>query len=276
MTNTPKKIQSKIETLQNRRKTRFTCTISDERGDELLYNNVPISKVVEDKSLGKVIGLLWLKKDLPDRAVEFITLVLIILADHGPAVSGATNTIITARAGKDLVSSLVSWLLTIWPRFGGAIDGAAKRLFESVKNGDDASTVLSLHKKQGKLIQWIGHKVKSKYDPDKRCEIIDGIAKTFPNTPHYDLAREVEALTLEKKPNLILNVDGAIAALLLDMLYVLQFTSKEIQQYIDVGLFNGFFVLARSIGFIGHYLDQQRLNEWLYRTSWEDIHYGNE
>jgi len=61
---------------------------------------------------------------------------------------------------------------------------------------------------------------------------------------------------------------------LLDMLYVLQLSQKEIQQYIDAGLFNGFFVLARSIGFIGHYLDQQRLNEWLYRTPWEDIHYG--
>jgi citrate synthase len=38
-------------------------------------------------------------------------------------------------------------------------------------------------------------------------------------------------------------------------------------------LFNGIFVLSRSIGFIGHYLDQQRLQEWLHRTSWEDILY---
>ena len=36
-----------------------------------------------------------------------------VSADHGPAVSGAHNTIVTARAGKDLVSSLVSGLLTI-------------------------------------------------------------------------------------------------------------------------------------------------------------------
>jgi hypothetical protein len=36
-----------------------------------------------------------------------------ITADHGPAVSGAHNTIVCARAGKDLVSSLVSGLLTI-------------------------------------------------------------------------------------------------------------------------------------------------------------------
>lgn len=36
-----------------------------------------------------------------------------VTADHGPAVSGAHNTIVCARAGKDLVSSLVSGLLTI-------------------------------------------------------------------------------------------------------------------------------------------------------------------
>jgi hypothetical protein len=31
-----------------------------------------------------------------------------LCADHGPCVSGAHNSIVTARAGKDLVSSLVS------------------------------------------------------------------------------------------------------------------------------------------------------------------------
>jgi len=36
-----------------------------------------------------------------------------VTADHGPAVSGAHNTIICARAGKDLISSLASGLLTI-------------------------------------------------------------------------------------------------------------------------------------------------------------------
>ena len=49
-----------------------------------------------------------------------------VTADHGPAVSGAHNTIIASRAGKDLISSLASDLLTIGDRFGGALDGAAK------------------------------------------------------------------------------------------------------------------------------------------------------
>lgn len=38
---------------------------------------------------------------------------MVITADHGPAVSGAVNTIVTARAGKDLLSSLTAGLLTI-------------------------------------------------------------------------------------------------------------------------------------------------------------------
>lgn len=40
-----------------------------------------------------------------------------LTADHGPAVSGAHNTIVCARAGKDLISSLVSGLLTIVNKF---------------------------------------------------------------------------------------------------------------------------------------------------------------
>lgn len=57
-----------------------------------------------------------------------------VTADHGPAVSGAHNTIVTARAGKDLVSALCSGLLTIGPRFGGALDKAAE-MFTQVRFG---------------------------------------------------------------------------------------------------------------------------------------------
>jgi len=46
-------------------------------------------------------------------------MILMVTADHGPAVSGAHNTIVTARAGKDLISSLVSGLLTIGPFWWG-------------------------------------------------------------------------------------------------------------------------------------------------------------
>ena len=33
-------------------------------------------------------------------ATKFIEMILMVTADHGPAVSGAHNTIVTARAGR--------------------------------------------------------------------------------------------------------------------------------------------------------------------------------
>jgi len=72
-------------------------------------------------------------------------------------------------------------------------------------------------KRQGKNIPGIGHKVKSKFNPDVRCKILDELAESFPTSEYLSFAKQVETLTLEKKSNLILNVDGYIAAMLLDI-----------------------------------------------------------
>lgn len=49
--------------------------------------------------------------------------------------------------------------------------------------------------------------------------------------------------------------------------------SEEAQEYINIGAINSLFVLGRSIGFIGHYMDQKRLKQGLYRHPWDDISY---
>ena len=100
-----------------RKSTNLICTISDDRGEEVLYAGKPLSRVLEDgMGIGGVIGLLWFKKEIPPWAAEFIELVLQIVADHGPAVSAAHNAIVASCAGKDLITSLASGLLTIGPR----------------------------------------------------------------------------------------------------------------------------------------------------------------
>lgn len=52
-----------------------------------------------------------------------------------------------------------------------------------------------------------------------------------------------------------------------------QLCSEEAQEYINIGAINSLFVLGRSIGFIGHYMDQKRLKQGLYRHPWDDISY---
>merc|ERR1739845_251298 len=89
----------------------------------------------KDMGVGGVLSLLWFRKLLPVQCTKFIEMVLMVTADHGPAVSGAHNTIVSARAGKDLVSSLCSGLLTIGPRFGGALADAAKMFAAALDSG---------------------------------------------------------------------------------------------------------------------------------------------
>lgn len=259
-----------------RKPASFMTSICDERGQELLYAGIPITTVIEQElGLGGVLGLLWFQRRLPQYACEFLEMVLMVTADHGPAVSGAHNTIVCARAGKDLISSLVSGLLTIGDRFGGALDAAAKQFSEAYDSRMIPMEFVNSMRKKGILIMGIGHRVKSLNNPDMRVKILkDYVKRHFPSTPVLEYALEVEKITTSKKPNLILNVDGLIGVAVVDLLrHSGCFTPEEAQEYIEMGALNGLFVLGRTIGFIGHYLDQKRLKQGLYRHPWDDISY---
>lgn len=259
-----------------RKPASFISTISDDRGQELVYAGIPISEVFkEDIGVGGVMSLLWFRRRLPSYATKFLEMVLMLTADHGPAVSGAMNTIITTRAGKDLISSLVAGLLTIGTRFGGALDGAATEFTSAFDKGWSPRQFVDTMRKQNKLIPGIGHKVKSRNNPDFRVELVkDFVHKNFPTTTLLDYALAVEEVTTSKKDNLILNVDGAIAVSFVDLMRSCgAFSADEVEDYLKNGVLNGLFVLGRSIGLIAHHLDQKRLRTGLYRHPWDDITY---
>jgi succinyl-CoA synthetase alpha subunit len=257
-----------------RKPANFICTISDDRGEELLYGKTPISEVFkQDIGIGGVLSILWFKRQFPVYAAKFIEMAIMVTADHGPAVSGAHNTIVAARAGKDLISSVASGMLTIGPRFGGAIDGAAQMFSDAYDRGLSPQQFIDEMKRKGENIQGIGHLIKSVHNPDMRVTIMKDYAKkNFKATPLLDYALEVEKITTAKKDNLILNVDGCIGICFVDMLRN-EMPKAEADDYIKMGALNGLFVLGRTIGLTGHFLDQKRLKQGLYRHPWDDITY---
>jgi ATP citrate (pro-S)-lyase len=277
-----------------RKPAAFISTISDDRGQELLYAGMPISDVFrEDIGIGGVMSLLWFRRRLPIYASKFLEMVLMLTADHGPAVSGAMNTIITTRAGKDLISSLVAGLLTIGSRFGGALDGAAEEFTKAFDKGMSPREFVDTMRKENKLsmsqtkrillfpftnsvlVPGIGHRVKSRANPDLRVELVkEFVLKNFASHKLLDYAIAVETVTTSKKDNLILNVDGCVAVCFVDLLRNCgAFSPEEAEDYLRMGVLNGLFVLGRSIGLIAHYLDQKRLRTGLYRHPWDDITY---
>ncbi|HAM36469.1 MAG TPA: ATP citrate synthase [Elusimicrobia bacterium] len=259
-----------------RKPTTFITTISNDRKEELEYNNLPITQVVSREiGLGGVIGLLWFKKELPAYARKFLELAMTLTADHGPAVSGAHNAIVAARAGKDVISALVSGLLTIGPRFGGAIDDAARVFKKAQEAGISPEELLRDMKAQDRNIPGIGHRVKSLENPDMRVTLLKEFCrKHFKKTELLDYALEVEKLTTAKRANLILNVDGCIGICFVDLLKSSGcFTKPEVDEIIDLGCLNALFVVSRSIGLIGHIFDQKRLKQPLYRAAYDEIAY---
>lgn len=99
-------------------------------------------------------------------------------------------------------------------------------------------------------------RIKSRDNRDKRVELLQKYARSqFPNVKYMEYAVTVETYTLTKASNLVLNVDGCIGSLFLDLLSsCAMFTPQEINEIIEIGYLNGLFVLARSIGLIGYVL----------------------
>jgi len=223
-------------------------TIADDRGEEPLYAGYPASELINNGyDIPHVVGLLWTKKLISTKDAEVVKRIIMLSADHGPCVSGAFATIMASCAGIGLSQAVAAGLIMIGPRFGGAVTDAGKWFdYGHANYADDLPGFLSWMKNNVGPVPGIGHRVKSVKNPDKRVkELIKHVREAGIDTPRLDFALRVEEVTTAKKDNLILNVDGCMACILTD----LGFPNESL---------NGFFVLARTIGLIGHWSDQKR------------------
>jgi ATP citrate (pro-S)-lyase len=246
----------------------------DKDGDMHLLGHELLETVNSNSLASLTLSLLLGKQVESKKAIEFTDLVLRMLVDHGPYVSGAVNTIVTARAGRDLVSGLTAGLLTIGPRFGGAINEASRGWVDGVTSEKSAKEFVDSFISKGGIISGIGHKKYRVDMPDPRVEALMQFTGNGNGDRYVKFAREVEAITTQKKGNLILNIDGAIGAVMLDILESeLGYEPDELRELADIEFFNALFVLSRSIGFTAHYLDQRRHDEGLFRLDPKDVRY---
>lgn len=262
-------------TISHRKKAMLISHLSGEKNGKTYLLGDELLATIERNSIASLLVSMLLGEQITSiKLINFIEYAFKILVDHGPYVSGAANTIISARAGKDLVSSLTSGLLTIGPRFGGAINAASSELIYAVSNNISAGDFVESFAKDGRPIPGIGHKKYTLDNPDPRV----GSLLEFNNNTNGDrylkFAVSVADITSRKKNNLILNVDGMIAAMLLDIIESeLGYSVQQLRELTEIEFFNALFVLSRSIGLTSHYLDQRRYDEGLFRLSEDDVRY---
>lgn len=257
---------------ERRKKALFVNRISQDKGGSVKILGEDLMSTVAQKSFAEIaLSMLLGREPRSTVFAQFFDECLKLLIDHGPQVSGAVTSMITARAGKDIGASVSAGILTIGPRFGGAINDSARLWFGAVKSSEEPYEFVERIAKSGAYISGIGHKKYRLDNPDPRVARLISIFCEEPGR-HMMFARSVEKITTSKKSQLILNVDGAIAAICLDILEKEEnYTSEAIQELIDIEFFNTIFILARSFGFAAHALEQRRLGEGLFRLSDEDI-----
>jgi ATP citrate (pro-S)-lyase len=262
--------------IEERHKSLIMSRISGDVDGDVNLLGSELMEIVERNSLaGLDISLLLGKEVTSQKLTDFTDYILRLMVDHGPYVAGAVNTIVSARAGKDLASSLTAGLLTIGPRFGGAVNAAAGAWLSGVQSGKTAKEFVESFTANGGIIPGIGHKKYRIDTPDPRVsKLSEKFANNANNDTYLKFAKSVEEVTTSKKGNLILNVDGTIAALLLDLLASeLSYTPEQLQELVDIEFFNAVFILSRSVGLMAHYLDQRRNDEGLLRLSDNEITY---
>lgn len=267
------KVEKPADELNNRKKGLITSSVSyDVDGDVQLLGK-DLLDLVEGNSFAAITISMLLGKQIKSKETEeFVDFVLRLLVDHGPYVSGAMNTIVTARAGRDLVSSLTTGLLTIGPRFGGAINEAAGTWLKGVRDGIKPADLVEDYASRKQYISGIGHKKYRVDNPDPRVNKILELTKGLDKRQFTNFAQAIESETVQKKGNLILNVDGAIAAGLLDILHEKEgYSLEELDKLVKIEFFNSLFVLSRSVGFMSHYFDQKRIDEGIFRLADDQV-----
>ena len=124
-------------------------TISDDRGDEPLYDGYPASELInKGYEIPHVIGLLWDKRLISKQEAEIIKRIIMLSADHGPCVSGALGTIIAACAGIGMSQAVAAGLIMIGPRFGGAVTDAGRYFKYAVDNKMSRRRVLGSYEEE--------------------------------------------------------------------------------------------------------------------------------
>jgi citrate synthase len=185
--------------------------------------------------------------ELPDQATATIlNAIFVSSVDHGTSPPSVLSTVTVASTGAPLGAAVAAGILSISKFHGGAIEDSMKAIGDALSTAkskgvtleEAALATIEGYRARGARLPGFGHRLHTK-DPrtTRLLQLVDSLGK---GKDGLAMARSLEA-TIAKvtgKP-LPLNVDGAIAAVLLDL-------------NVPPALANAFFMIARLPGLVAH------------------------
>lgn len=214
----------------------------------------PVEELMGRIGFAEAIHLV-LMGELPDQATATIlNAIFVSSVDHGTSPPSVLSTLTVASTGAPLGAAVAAGILSISKFHGGAIEDSMKAIREALTTAQSknlsmeeaALATFDSYKARGARLPGFGHRLHTK-DPrtTRLLQLVDDLGK---GKDGLAMARALESAiaTATGKP-LPLNVDGAIAAVLLDL-------------NVPPALANAFFMIARLPGLVAH-ANEERLRQ---------------
>lgn len=244
----------------------WKTSITEIKPNEVRLRGYRIDELMGSISFAEAVYLA-LKGELPPANVaRMMNAILVSSIDHGASPPSALAARTVASTGASLNAAVAAGILSINRHHGGAIQDCMKVLQSGIdrvnQSGDAidkiAAALVAEHKASGKRIAGLGHRI---HTDDPRT------AKLFQLAQELGIARDgvqminaIQSSLEEAGKALPINVDGAIAAVLLDL-------------NIPSELANAMFFIARVPGLILQAHEEQTRERPMRRIHPTEISY---
>lgn len=221
----------------------FKTHVSGTKNGEHYIRSKSLIELIGKNSFVETLYLSITGREATEPQSKMLNALLVAGFDHGIAPASGFVPRVVAASGNEMTHALAAGLLTIGPYHGGAVEEAAIMFSHLHETNEDMRGVLMRYHSEKKVLSGFGHRAYKESDP--RTQALFALADQIGLSDTYrHIARDMEALTeAEFGKKLVLNIDGAFAAVLLDL-------------GLPAKAGNGLFALARVGGMIAHVLEE--------------------
>jgi len=212
--------------------TEWETEISDS-GEDAVVRGKPLEKVME-MEFADAIWLTLKGEEPSEEESKIFNTILSCCVDHGVGNPSTVAARTVQSGGNEMNSSVAAGVIALGDKHGGAIEDAMKML----QNNKEAREIVEGRLERGKTIPGIGHKVYKDEDPRAR-KIIEKAEELNIADQSVQKISDIRRIFAEEKVDLVMNVDGAIAAVMSDLGW-------------DYRLGKGLFIIARTPGLVAH------------------------
>lgn len=242
---------------------KWKTKIAGQVGGKTVVRGHELTKLIEEVGFAAAIWLV-LKGELPNKKQQrLLEAILVSCLEHGIGPPSTTVARITASTGNPVNTAVAAGISAMGEFHGGAAEYAAKIFEQAAKTKKDidtaAKTIVEEIVRKGERMPGYGHAI---YDVDPRTQTLLKIAKKEGFAGEYvklaqAVERELQVTTGKKLP---LNVDGVIAALLLEL-------------GLNWRLGKGLFIIGRTAGLVSHIFEEQTEEKPYRRLDEAEIEY---